>query len=57
MTTITITGPGGIINYEAEVIRKALEDAGCTVTYENDCAEDDPQSFNAEIHKRLTDPN
>lgn len=57
MTTITITGPGGIINYEAEIIRKALVEAGCTVTYNNDSAEDNPQAFVEAIHLRLTDPN
>jgi hypothetical protein len=59
MTTITITiaGPGGVINYEAEIIRRALVAAGCTVTYNNDCADGDPEAMVTEVRRRLTDAN
>lgn len=32
---VTVSGPGGCINYEAETIKRALEAAGCFVDYEN----------------------
>jgi len=34
--TVNITGPGGTICYEAEIIRRALEDALCTIVKYND---------------------
>lgn len=38
MSVITITGPGGVINFEYYVILKALRDAGISVTEDNECA-------------------
>lgn len=35
---ITITGPGGVINFEYYVILKALRDAGISVTEDNESA-------------------
>jgi len=55
--TIIIKGPGKVINYEAEVILKALRDAGCTVTIHNPEADENPEVCQAEIYKRLTDDN
>lgn len=34
--TITITGPGGVINFETIIIKRALEDAGIIVEVEDD---------------------
>lgn len=33
--TVTVTGPGGCINTEVEIIRRALESVGCTVDVTN----------------------
>lgn len=38
MSVITITGPGGVINFEYYIILKALKDAGIEVAEVNDCA-------------------
>lgn len=54
MTTITITGMGGVINYEAYVIKEALEKAGCTVEMENNHPEPDIEEMKAEIYNRIT---
>ena len=35
MTTVTISGPGGVINNEAAVVVQALRDAGFKVTVDN----------------------
>jgi phosphotransferase system HPr-like phosphotransfer protein len=37
--TVTISAPGGLANSPAEVIEKALRDAGCKVTITNDNAD------------------
>jgi hypothetical protein len=42
MTTITISGPGGVINNEAAVVVQALRDAGFEVTVDNKCDETPP---------------
>lgn len=55
--TITITGPGGIVNYEAEVIIAALQAAGVNVMVDNPQPSKDPAAMVAEIYKRLTDDN
>jgi hypothetical protein len=39
MTSITITGAGGVINNEVEIIVHALRDAGYTVTVDNPYAD------------------
>lgn len=38
MSVITITGPGGVINFEYYLILNALRAAGITVIENNDCA-------------------
>lgn len=42
---ITVSGPGLAINFEVELIRKALEDAGISVEVENDHPAEDPGAF------------
>ena len=34
---ITVRGPGGLINYEMDLIEQALKAAGITVHVDNDC--------------------
>lgn len=34
-TEIKISGPGGTMNYEVEIVVKALREAGCEVEVEN----------------------
>ena len=33
--TVTVSGPGGIVNREVEIIRRALLEANCSVQVEN----------------------
>lgn len=41
-TTITVSGMGKSINYEAEVIKRTLEAAGLTVIYKNPYPSENP---------------
>jgi hypothetical protein len=51
--TITIVGPGGTIDYEAVVIRRALEAAGVRVVEENTNPCSDPDECLRVIRDRL----
>lgn len=51
-TTIIVSGPGGCINFEVEIIKRALEAYGVTVTIENDAPEV-TDGFIEEIARRL----
>lgn len=53
--TVTVTGPGGIINYEVEVIKRALEAAHVRVEVINPHPDDNPEKMVQEIERRLTD--
>jgi hypothetical protein len=53
MVTITITGAGGTINYETEIIVKALKEAGCTVEIKDEHPCDNPEEFIKLIRERI----
>lgn len=50
---ITITGPGGVINYEYYTILEALKNAGIRIVEDNSHPEENPHEFTREIKNRL----
>lgn len=53
-TTITISGPGSVINFEYYLILKALRDVGITVLEDNDEGHSDVEK-SAEYVKQLSE--
>lgn len=53
MVTITISGAGGIINYETEIIVNALREAGCIVDIEDKHPCDNPEELIKVIRERI----
>lgn len=49
MSVITITGPGGVINFEYYLILKALKDAGIEVAEVNVCAYETPDEADRHV--------
>jgi hypothetical protein len=47
-TKVIVRGPGGVINYEAEIIIRALKAEGFTVEVTNECPEDHDGNVNVE---------
>lgn len=52
-TTIEIKGVIGTINYETDIIVKALREAGCTVEVEDEDPSDDPEENIRTIRERI----
>ena len=57
---VTVTGPGGCINFETIIIQRALEAVGITVVVEDECPlhsrnTDSPQSYPKETEDEYVD--
>lgn len=54
MTTITISGAGSTINFEVEIIKRALEAEGIIVEVKNDFPNPDIDNMISVIRERLS---